>query len=91
MSFDEPPQFIEGVIIFRRKWAIRQQKLGISLFKKQALDPIRTHINYQWGGSCYNDKCFCRLAPVVDKFSGESYPLTLASESRVNPTNCVIT
>ena len=57
-SFDEPPQFIEGVIIFRRKWVIRQQNWGISLFKKQALDPVRTHINYQRGGSCYNDGNF---------------------------------
>ena len=68
-SFDKPPQFIEGVIIFRRKWVIRQQNWGISLFKKQgmystqsiaimALDPVRTHINYQRGGSCYNDGNF---------------------------------
>ena len=57
-SFDEPSQFIEGVIIFRRKWVIRQQNWGISLFKKQALDPVRTHINYQRGGSCYNDGNF---------------------------------
>ena len=67
-SFDEPPQFIEGVINFGRKWVIRQQNWGISLFKKQgmystqsraimALDPVRTHINYQ-RGSCYNDGNF---------------------------------
>ena len=67
-SFDEPPQFMEGVIIFRRKWVIRQQNWGISLFKKQgmystqsraimALDPVRTHINYQ-RDSCYNDGNF---------------------------------
>ena len=58
LSFDEPPQFIEGVIIFRRKWVIRQQNWGISLFKKQALVPVRTHINYQRGGSCYNEGNF---------------------------------
>ena len=64
MSFDEPPRFIEGVIIFRRKWVIRQQNWGISLFKKQALDPIRTHINYQRDGSCYNDHI--RTSAFVD-------------------------